>query len=264
MLWNYLRLLGGPLFLVRLVQCAELGPLVACQFQSHIEEHQRVRLVAGQLAPQPTRSICSIAASCRRLDQSSNCASASSSAFFRLSVRGSAAWKISSRRCGLLGLSIRALSRYCSEFHHLGDSGLVPGWRRVRRQGTEPPRGRANRPAMTVDFITGCPTIRPGYPVTFTARAANTYGNTAEEVGGGKRAHAGLWHVSCREVPIRGRRAPQTRGIGLRPCRLTQFRLPVGGSRIASLAPVFRRKREDRYPTGVAGSADSRMHPAGG
>ena len=59
-------------------------------------------------------------------------------------------------------------------------AGWCSGWRE-RGMATRPPitsRRGASRPARTVGFMDGCPTIRPGHPATFTARAANTYGNT--------------------------------------------------------------------------------------
>src|SRR5688572_16545252 len=107
----------------------------------------------------------------------SNWASASSSAWSSFFCAGAACWKISSslRLCSSLSASSFL---YTGEFHHLG--GLVLWLASAAAANRVTTKSRAHCPVETVGFMAGCPTLRPAYPVTFTARAANTYGNTAD------------------------------------------------------------------------------------
>ena len=211
MLWNLLALLGGLRASRSPGQCAELRPLLAVSVPAHVETASASAISAGRLAPTTTRLICSMTPlSCRLTwTRRSNCASASSSAFCSVFCAGTAAWKISSRACGSAP-AVNASSRLIL----LG----VPPLGRIRASGwrggggdsaTEHEQEGANRPARTVGFMAGCPTIRPGYPVTFTARAANTYGNTAAAVSArdrarrhpGWRGHAWFRRWTCEHIP---------------------------------------------------------------
>ena len=143
MLRDLLALLGGALLLVRLVQCAELGPLIACQLQRMSSSISACDFCRSARAA-TTRLICSIAAFLSPFwTRRSNCASASSSAFFKAFCVGTAAWKISSRRLLCSGLQA-ALVGSGSEFHHFGGFGpwdwLAAGATARNRppQGAEP------------------------------------------------------------------------------------------------------------------------------